>query len=304
MKLNNSPRPQSRMDVDFNKLAVFCQVVESGNYQRASEALHVTPSALSQTITSLEHTLGFPVFRRQGRRLIPTENGKRLHREFRSRQFSFLEVLSEIRGVDTQVTGILKVGAYHEFAKNRLAGAIKRFIGANPGADLKLVFDSPSRLQAALGQGQLDLCFSVFAASEKKTIRSTPLLEEELVLIAPPGLLGASPGFEQILKAPIVDYYYNHQVLGRWLALHFGKRPKKLPVRIFAASAEMVVALVSEGAGIGVVPRYLVHGDLRVVRPSARKLKDFIWLLERLDVSETPAHAAFRELVLSGLKAQ
>ncbi len=304
MKLNKNARPQ----VDFNKLNVFCQVIESGNYQRASEVLHVTPSALSQSITGLEHSLGFAVFERQGKRLVPTENGMRLHREFRSRQESFLDVLEEIQGVDDQAAGLLRIGAYLEFAKTRLASVIKDFTHENPNANIKLAFDSPSRLNALMQQGQLDLCFSIFPAQEKKSIRSTALIEEELVLIASPRLLSQSPSYTEIISAPIIDYYFNHQLLKRWIALHFAKRIKKIPVRIFAATAEMVVALVTEGAGIGVVPRYLVHGDsnsdLRIIRPTARRLSDYIWLLERENTAPSKAHTLFRKMVFSHLEIQ
>jgi LysR family positive regulator for ilvC len=320
MKLNKTSPSHSpshspslnRQQVDFNKLNVFCQVIESGNYQRASEALHVTPSALSQAITGLEHSLGLALFERHGKRLRPSENGLRLHREFRSRQQGFFEILEEIQGVRNQVHGLLRIGAYLEFAKTRLTSVIRSFTHENPNADVKLAFDSPSRLHSLIQQGQLDLCFSIFPSPEKKSIRSTALIEEELVFIASPRLLSHTPDFEEILSAPLIDYYFNHQLLKRWLALHFAKRVKKIPVRIFAATAEMVVALAKEGAGVGVVPRYLVHddlgddtrGELRIIRPTARRLSDYIWLLERENTPLRPVHQVFRKMVFSQFEIQ
>jgi DNA-binding transcriptional LysR family regulator len=289
-------------NIDLNKIAVFCQVVESGNYQRAAEVLHVTPSALSQTITRLEQALGFALFDRRGRRLVPSLNGLKVHREFRERQSGFLRAVREIKGQQKQVTGTLKVGAYLEFAKSRLTGLIREFVQQNPGANLKMVFDSPSRLHALLRNGELDLCFSIFPSAEKKTIQSRPLCQEELVLIAPEGHLPENPSAEQVLDLPVIDYYYNHQPIARWLALHFQKRPKKIPVRVFAATAEMVVALVRAKCGVGIVPKYLlVHspGDVAIVRPTAKKLTDYIWLLENTAFENSAAHALFRAKALA-----
>lgn len=290
MKLNS---------VDFNKIAIFCQIVEAGNYRRASEVLNVTPSALCQTITSLEHSLGVALFDRRGRRLVPTERGLRIHREFAQAQSGFLQTLRDMKIRQAEVSGTLRVGAYLEFAKSRLTPMMKEFIRDFPAANLKMAFDSPSRLQQLLDRGDLDLCLSIFPASQKKRIRSSILCEEELVLIAQAG----SRTIEQILSQPIIDYYFNHQLIARWMRLHFPKHPKKIPVRIFAATAEMVVALVNDGAGIGVVPAYLVSGmeaqkNLRIIRPTPKRLTDYVWLLERVQQDRSGVHTAFRTNLL------
>jgi len=154
--------------IDFNKIAVFCQVIESGNYQRASEALHVTPSALSQTITNLEHSLGFALFDRRGRRLVPTKDGLKLHQEFRQSQAGLIQALRQMKGRQTEVSGTLRIGAYLEFAKSKLTVLLKDFIQEFPDANIKMVFDSPSRLHKLLDGGQLDLCLSIFPSAEKK----------------------------------------------------------------------------------------------------------------------------------------
>lgn len=294
MKLNS---------IDFNKIAVFCQIIESGNYQRAAEALHVTPSALSQTITHLEHSLGFALFDRRGRRLVPTQDGLKIHQGFRRSQAGFIQTLRMLKGRQTEVAGTLRIGAYLEFAKSKLTVLLKEFIQDYPDANIKMVFDSPSRLHNLLDHGQLDLCLSIFPSSQKKTIRSKALCQEELVLISAAHVLPESPTFEQILRTPIVDYYFNHQPIGRWLSLQFNKRPKKIPVRIFAATAEMVVSLVREGAGIGVVPKYLVTSaemqkDLKIVRPSSKKMTNYIWLLESVASEKSAVHAAFKSKLL------
>lgn len=284
--------------IDLNKIAVFCTVIDAGGYQRAAEVLHVTPSALSQTITRLEHSLGLSLFDRRGRRLVPTKEGLRIHQEFLRHQTGFVRAVQALQGRQTEVAGTLRIGAYLEFAKSRLTGVMKDFIGDHPEANIKVVFDSPSRLHRMLDLGQLDLCLSIFPSSSKKSVRSKAFSEEELVLIAQAHILPENPAMKQILSVPVVDYYYNHQPIGRWLQLHFGRRPKKPPVRIFAATAEMVLALVRAGAGIGVVPKYLVtaadiQSGIKIVRPTSRKLTDYIWLLERIGSEKSALHLAF-----------
>lgn len=291
-------------DLDFNKLAVFSQVVESGNYRLASEVLHVTPSALSQTISVLEHRLGFALFHRAGRRLVPTASGLHLHKEFRRHQGAFLESVKGLAEKKHRVAGLLRIGSYVEFATSQLAPVLRSFTQKFPDTQLKLHFDNPSRLEHALEHGRLDLCFSIYPSGARK-LESRPVFHEELVLVSPAGMLGDSPSFEEVLAAPLVDYYANHVALARWLQLHFRRRPKKLPVKVYASAAEMVLALVAEGTGIGVVPKFLLDStrlkrSVKVVRPTPRRLLDHIWMLEGRAAPSAP-HSEFKAHLLSQL---
>lgn len=297
--------------VDFNKIAVFCQIIESGNLHRASEILHVTPSALSQTVSRLEHSLGFSLFERRAKKLIPTKEALKIHREFRRSQSDFIQTLKNVKSQQLEVSGTLRIGAYLEFAKSKLTPLINEFIQDFPAANIKMVFDSPSRLHSLLDQRHIDLCLSIFPSIEKKTIKSKALCQEELVLISSAGLLSDDPSFDQVLRTPIIDYFYNHQPIARWLALHYNKRPKKVPVRIFAATAEMVYSLVREGAGAGIVPRYLVaaqdlqstHG-IKIIRPTSKKLTDFIWLLEAMSSDRPAVHFEFKNRLVEFFESQ
>lgn len=288
--------------IDFNKLNVFCQVMDSGTYRRASEVLGVTPSALSQSIAALEHSLGFALFDRVGRRLVPTRRGELLHREFRGQQRQLLAQIEALSPSPRRVAGTLRIGAYLEFAKSQLSPLLKNFIREHPDVQIKMIFDTPSRLQLLLEEGHLDLCFSIFPGPPKKSLLSEKIYEEELVLIAPRQGLLSELSRAAVLQAPLLDYYASHQTLRRWLDLHYGKSPKRIPVRIYAATAEMLLALVREGAGIGVLPYYLVEApeiqkQLRLLRPTPKKLKDYIWLLERNREEKSPLHQAFRQRV-------
>lgn len=60
-------------------LQAFDAVARTGSVQAAAEALHLTPSAVSHRIRSLERWLGQPVLVREHRRVRLTENGERYH---------------------------------------------------------------------------------------------------------------------------------------------------------------------------------------------------------------------------------
>src|SRR5690606_29653673 len=60
-------------------LEYFCKVTEFGSFSRAAIALGINQSALSRHITNLEKELGVLLFYRNGRGVIPTEQGARLY---------------------------------------------------------------------------------------------------------------------------------------------------------------------------------------------------------------------------------
>lgn len=73
------------MQIERNEIRVFSAVVEEGGFSRAAERLHVSQSAVSQTVANLEHKLDTQLLLRKGRPRL-TEAGKRL--------FSFAQTLA------------------------------------------------------------------------------------------------------------------------------------------------------------------------------------------------------------------
>src|SRR5439155_1564402 len=66
--------------MDTRQLAAFCAVVERKSFSHAAEQLGVTQPAVSLQIRSLEKRLGQQLVDRSGRRVEPTEAGRRLYR--------------------------------------------------------------------------------------------------------------------------------------------------------------------------------------------------------------------------------
>src|SRR5437764_15228974 len=66
--------------MDTRQLAAFCVVVERRSFSQAAEQLGVTQPAVSLQIRSLEKRLAVQLLDRSGRRVEPTEAGRRLYR--------------------------------------------------------------------------------------------------------------------------------------------------------------------------------------------------------------------------------
>ena len=65
--------------ITLKQLGVFVSIYQTGSTSRASEALHLSQSAVSSALTELESRLQMPLFERVGRRLNPHPNAHSIY---------------------------------------------------------------------------------------------------------------------------------------------------------------------------------------------------------------------------------
>jgi DNA-binding transcriptional LysR family regulator len=279
-------------------------VIKHEGFRGASEELQLSRSALSQSISALEERLGVPLFHRVGRRLIPTAAAMRFYAEAVNYQDRLQESVANLVGAQGRVEGVLSIGAYLEFAKSKMMPVFEEFLTRNPRAQIKFVFDSPSRLDALLEAQKIDLAISVFPHRNARKIASSKLYQEELVLIGAAGLIQTRPKPSHFQSVAVIDYFPTHQVFKRWWALHYKTKVFRGPVRSYAATADMVLEMVKRGLGVGVVPRYVYEQSdaakfTQVIQPTERRLYDYVWLSQHRSTHKTMAHESFCALLSS-----
>src|SRR2546422_2233647 len=100
------------MALDTRQLAAFCAVVERKSFSLAAERLGVTQPAVSQQIRALEERLGRRLLDRSGRRVEPTEAGRRLYRGAQRLLQAEQQLLADLEEDATrELHGGLAVGA-------------------------------------------------------------------------------------------------------------------------------------------------------------------------------------------------
>lgn len=271
--------------IDLNKIPIFTAVVKLGNYTLASEELHLTKSAISQAISTLESQLGKSLFLRIRNKLVPTEEGLAFYNDLVQYEVYLQKALDRLQGESQGLTGELVIGCYYEFAKNHLPPCLKKFLRNAKNARIKFRFEAPSKLDDLLVEGKIDLSLSIYPHKGAKGIKSFKLFKEELVLIAHNNLLNSKVNKEVLAQTPIIDYYADHQLILRWVRSQFGRAHFEPLTRVYAATAEMVGELVRQQIGVGVVPYYvaepLLLKECQVINSEGPKLFDYIWVNTR-----------------------
>ena len=67
------------MLIETSQLQTLKAISNTGSFSKAAERLHVTQSAISQSIKNLEKKVGVQLLKRNGKRILFTEEGKKLY---------------------------------------------------------------------------------------------------------------------------------------------------------------------------------------------------------------------------------
>jgi DNA-binding transcriptional LysR family regulator len=130
------------MSMDFNNLAAFAAVAREKSFTRAAAKLRVSPSALSQTISSLEERLGMRLLTRTTRSVSCTEAGDRLMRTVAPRLGEIELELAAITELRDRPAGTLRITAGEHPAISVLQPALRKFLPDYPDVKVEIIVDS------------------------------------------------------------------------------------------------------------------------------------------------------------------
>lgn len=294
-------------NLDLNKLHAFAAVAELGGVGVAAGALGRTPSAVSQSVTGLERALGVRLFDRVGKRLVLTRGGQQLHGRLRDYHGALQQTIDSLVDADGEIHGEVRVGVYLGFPRLRLARFLAGFATRHPRVRLRVVYAPQEDLGARLLKNRLDIVLALRATAEAgERITSTRLFEETLILVGRPRFLRRGLPLAALADTPVVDYYQSDPLIRRWLAHHAPGQAIEPRVTIWAATTDLVLDLVLNDAGVGVLPRDVARPALRArrlaeFRTRGAPLTDHIWLNELRGAYRDRTLTTFREAVLREL---
>jgi DNA-binding transcriptional LysR family regulator len=128
-------------------IGVLAQVVETGNFARAGEALGLTPSGVSRAIARLEVRLGIRLFDRTPRAVRLTEEGRQFHTQVAPLLAGLEDAATEAATASRTICGRLRVNVDPWFARLVLAPRLTSFLDRHPALTLEItVRDTPGDL--------------------------------------------------------------------------------------------------------------------------------------------------------------
>ena len=243
----------------LRQLRQFVAVAEERSFRRAAERLHVSQPPLSIAVQRLEADVGVALLDRNRHHVRLTVAGEAFLREAK-RTLAHAQMSIEIaQRAAAGKLGTLRLSFVPSAALNVVPGLLRAFRQDYPDVTLVLTSDTTSQQKATLSSGATDVGIVVPPLHDAEDFRVDSFCEQELMLAVPVSHPLASqkrvqlrdlaqesfvgfpfsegPGFESVVMAACHDC---------------GFVPKFVQV---AAEMQTILALVSSGLGIALVPQ-------------------------------------------------
>ena len=138
-------------------LRYFEAVAEEGSIRRASERLHISPSAVDRQILKLEDYFGTPLFERRPNGMRLTDAGQLVLRHSRDTLHDFARLRGDIDNLRGVVSGQVTITTLDSLTVHFLPEAMARFVAAHPGVQIRVVAMDPVETMHSVAQGHADL---------------------------------------------------------------------------------------------------------------------------------------------------
>ncbi len=245
-----------RLLPSISLLTAFESVCRTGSTLAAAQDLNLTQGAVSRLVQNLEAQLGVQLFRREGRRLVPTEGALAYAREV-ARAMDLVSRAS-MRVRSTTTGGTLALSILPTFGTRWLAPRLPRFLAAHPGVTINLgtrlrPFDfADEGFDAAIHFGEKTWPNAGF---EK-------LFDERMVACCAPGFLASHPvrAPADMIGLPLLQLETRPDAWAGWFAHHGVETAVPLGM-LFDQFAPMIQAAIY-GMGVALLPEFLAKAEL------------------------------------------
>jgi DNA-binding transcriptional LysR family regulator len=279
----------------LEQLEYLMAVIEHGSLRRAGEQLHVSQSALSEAVSSLERELGVPLLERH-------RSGARVSREGRDLLPLVAEILAGVAqlkaaGDQARASRTIRVGTVNAGTSALLIPAVREFGAGHPSTTVDVATMLQAEIEESLLEGRLDVgLINAFPGDDiAAALERTVLLHGVPAVCCrvddPLAALDAI-GVDDLRKRPFVAMrpgYLMHRLALRL----FGDAPP--PETFSTDGAEMGKSLVASGVGPTILPDYSIVGDplhtagVITARPLAEEVPPVMMLMLRRRYERVPA---------------
>ena len=172
---------------------IFSTIAHEGSFARTAEQLHLTPSAISHAVSTMETECGFPLFTRTKSGVTMTAAAENLLPAIQRLLASSESLDQSIAQINGMHKGVLRLGVFNSACVTWLPQLVPQFQLDFPGIDVQIYQGSYADICAWVKNGTAEIGF--LSNSSALDLDFEPLYDDELVCIAParPGPAVSAP---------------------------------------------------------------------------------------------------------------
>jgi len=284
--------------MDWDKLRIFHAVADAGSLTHAGDVLHLSQSAVSRQIRSLEDSLNVTLFHRHARGLILTEQGELLFDATKSMVKRLEAAAARIRDSEDEVFGELRVTTTTGFGTLWLAPRLPALYAKYPSLKIDLmleerVLDLPMR--------EADVAIRMKEPSQADLIRRR-LMNIRMRLYATPEYLaqaGVPQTMQDFAQHRLICQNTGSAQVAAGATLVQQLMAFDIPSTLTVNNYFGVLQGVLSHLGIGVLPDYLTEDFPNLVRvlPDIESGEVPVFLAYPEELRQSKRVSAFRDFV-------
>ncbi|MCI4660844.1 MAG: LysR family transcriptional regulator [Neomegalonema sp.] len=276
-------------DFHWDDIRFFLTAQRLGSYSAAAKRLGVSHTTVARHLERLERQIGAPLFERTAEGLAPSEAGQQIIALAGQMESAASAIADRLGTAGAQVSGTVRIGAPDGIGNAFLSSLLPLLQREQPALTLELV---PVPITHKLWKREADIAISLERPESGHLVRRK-LTDYDLRLYGAPALLadlGTPERLEDLRGFGFVSYIddllYTEELdfLGR---IRDGLGACGLSVRYKAATVKAQLDAVRMGAGLGVLPCFMVQAQqigaqearLRPLLPDQIAFQRSYWLV-------------------------
>ncbi|MGE7665210.1 LysR family transcriptional regulator [Ureibacillus composti] len=252
--------------MNFEQLEYIKEVIETKSMSIAAKNLHVTQSAISQSISLLEKEFGVQLFKRSRNGTIPTDEGKTIIAKVLEILKKADELKEEVQSLTSSYIGELKIATVPSIFMTYLPKALAKFKKDFPQIKVTITEMDNKDVIEEVNQNKVDVGLIALFNTVKHTFpehiafHSFQTQGTFHVIVPKDSVLAFNKELQlmDIREYPFVIYgknFYNN------LISDFEKHYGSLNIIFKSTNSEVIKKSVSEGVGISILSSLMLMDD-------------------------------------------
>lgn len=232
--------------------SIFDKVVQTGNFQKAADALNFTPSAISHAIARLEARFGFRLLLREKGGIALTSQGEQLLPYIRSVLEWENSTQLIVKQLNNMEAGVVRLGIFNSFSNTWIPDIVQIFHDRFPKIRLYIVEGNYREQEAWLLSSKLDIAFICMPVDEK--LCADALFEDRLMCITPPEFRPENGTVMTASDLSDQTFVLANELYECHLAQFFRENDISIRYEQTINSDYSIMAMVAGGFGISILP--------------------------------------------------
>lgn len=288
------------MDINLEYYRIFYYVAKYKNVTMAANALHLSQSALSQTIKKLEFQLEKKLFIRSSGGMKLTPMGMELFEAVKD-HIESLDNLKYPSNSSFENPAFIQIGAVESALHGHIFDIIMKFDKTFPNLKMHVTGSRSDEILSLLENGSVDIGFTFAPERKRNSIILEPITTFSMAFVASqelyPELFTKAISISQLADYPLICHEISTSSR-HYLQEEFSKYGLRLDPKFSMRTSTQILALAEMGLGIGILPEYFSISKTLGIIPLKESLpKRDIYMAYSSSYPQSYPCVAFRKMV-------